>query len=178
MIFTWLLQVTGNRYMTYFNTISHEELQAMVSRYPWWSSARMELLRRRFADSNVGSTSEITLTSGEDALIARLHPTATIPLQHVDIARLTQLTPDDLIERFLKRDDYRIVAESGNAEDLSQVEIDTEDDLVSEELAEIYLNQGLYDDAIDTYRKLSLLNSEKSIYFAELIARIEDKKNR
>ena len=164
--------------MTYFNTISREELQAMVSRYPWWSGARMELLRRRLADSNVGSTSEITLTSGEDALIARLHPTATIPLQHVDIARLTQLTPDDLIERFLKRDDYRIVAEEGNAEDLSHVEIDTEDDLVSEELAEIYLNQGLYDDAIDTYRKLSLLNSEKSIYFAELIARIEDKKNR
>jgi DNA-binding SARP family transcriptional activator len=120
----------------------------------------------------------MTLTSEEDALIARLHPTATIHLQHVDIARLTQLTPDDLIERFLKRDDYRIVAEEGNAEDLSQVEIDTEDDLVSEELAEIYLNQGLYDDAIDTYRKLSLLNSEKSIYFAELIARIEDKKNR
>jgi uncharacterized protein (DUF2164 family) len=78
----------------------------------------------------------------------------------------------------LKRDDYRIVAEEGSADDLSRVEFDDDEDMVSEELAEIYLNQGLYDDAINTYRKLSLLNSEKSIYFAELIAQIEEKKKK
>ena len=58
----------------------------------------------------------------------------------------------------------------------SEVKIDDDDDFVSEELAEIYLNQGLYSQAIDTYRKLSLLNSEKSIYFAGLIAKIEEKR--
>ena len=45
---------------------------------------------------------------------------------------------------------------------------------MSEEIAEIYKNQGLYAEAIATYRKLSLLNSEKSIYFARLIREIED----
>ena len=94
----------------------------------------------------------------------------------IDIERLTHLSTEDLIERFLKRDDYRIVAEEGAAEDLAQREIDDDGDMVSEELAEIYLNQGLYDAAIDTYRKLSLLNSEKSIYFAGLIAKIEEKR--
>ena len=50
--------------------------------------------------------------------------------------------------------------------------------MVSEDLAEIYANQGLYDEAIDTYRKLSLLNSEKSIYFAGLIAKLKEKNDR
>jgi tetratricopeptide (TPR) repeat protein len=68
------------------------------------------------------------------------------------------------------------VAEEGDADDISEVEFGDDDDMVSEELAEIYLNQGLYDEAIDTYRKLSLLNSEKSIYFAGLIAKIEEKR--
>ena len=87
-------------------------------------------------------------------------------------------TTDDLIERFLKRDDYRIIAEDGVADDLSKHNIEDEEDMVSEELAEIYAKQGLYDDAIDTYRKLSLLNSEKSIYFAELIANLEEQRKK
>ena len=50
-----------------------------------------------------------------------------------------------------------------------------DDDLVTEDLAEIYLAQGLYDEAIAIYRKLSLLNPEKSVYFASLIDKIANK---
>ena len=53
-------------------------------------------------------------------------------------------------------------------------DFDDEDDLVTEELAEIYRQQGLNDEACAIYRKLSLRNPEKSVYFAELIGKLEN----
>ena len=135
-----------------------------VEQYPWWSEARLHLACNEGADSDT-----------RNRLVARLHHLATIAPQDIDIAQLTHLTDDDLIDRFLRRTNYRIVADEGEAEDIATPQIDDSEELVSEDLAEIYLNQGLYEEAIAIYRKLSLLNSEKSIYFAELIAKIEDK---
>jgi uncharacterized protein (DUF2164 family) len=67
------------------------------------------------------------------------------------------------------------VAEEGEVtqEIVVEAALDDEDDMVSEELAEIYLAQGLKDMAKETYRKLSLLNPEKSIYFAGIIQKID-----
>jgi hypothetical protein len=150
------------------NHINIEEIKSVVDRYPWWSAARLTLARNQSNEERDAAT----------RLIATLHPSALAPLRTIDTAQLTHLSTDDLIDRFLKRSDYRIVAEEGTAEDLSEVEIEDDDDMISEDLAEIYKKQGLYCEAIAIYRKLSLLNSEKSIYFAELIAEIEDKMNR
>ena len=147
----------------------HTKLGDIIAKYPWWSGGRLALARQR---------GEGKVMEPESQLIAMLHPTALIPLRNVDAARFTYLSPDDLIDRFLKRDEYRIVAEEGAADDLAATDFDPDEEMVSEELAEIYANQGLYDEAIATYRKLSLLNSEKSVYFAGLIAKVEDKKNR
>ena len=156
MTFIWQPLATGN-----INT-----MQSLVNKYPWWSAARIAMAR---ADKEVMSSDP------ETRLVAMLHPTALIERHSIDLERLTKLSTEDLIDRFLKLDEYRIVASEGAAEDLSAVEISEEDELVSEEIAEIYEKQGLYSEAIDTYRKLSLLNSEKSIYFAERISKIEDK---
>ena len=94
---------------------------------------------------------------------------------NVDVEKLAEVSEGEIISRFLRKDDYRIVAEEGEVESevTTEADIDDEDDIVSEELAEIYLAQGLRNEAIEIYRKLSLLNSEKSIYFAEKIENIQ-----
>ncbi|MBE6218543.1 MAG: hypothetical protein E7126_00650 [Rikenellaceae bacterium] len=142
-------------------------LEELVERYPWFTAARLRLLRER----------GIETIDAFSRLLAELHPTATIKRQEIDVETMCRLSTGDIIDRFLKRNDYRITAEDGDADDISKVEIEDVDDLVSEELAELYANQHLYAEAIDTYRKLSLLNSEKSIYFAGLIAQLERKQN-
>ena len=137
-------------------------LASLKERYPWWNTPRLMVVRAN------GDAEEAT-----DRLVAMLHPQATIAFESIDPAIITRLSEEDIIDRFLQRGDYRIVAEDGDADDISKLENEEDEDMVSEELAEIYQKQGLYDEAIVTYRKLSLLNSEKSIYFAELIAKIE-----
>ena len=98
-----------------------------------------------------------------------------IEQQTIDIERLVTLTSADIMDRFLSRDSYKIVAQDRgeDIEVVTEAELSEEDDLVSEELAEIYLKQGLNELAKETYRKLSLLNPEKSVYFAERFEKIE-----
>ncbi len=89
---------------------------------------------------------------------------------------VAEVSADELIDRFLNEKDLRIVAQEGEpeCEVRTRPELDAADEVVSEQLASIYLAQGLTEQAAEIYRKLSLLNPEKSIYFAELIRRIEN----
>ena len=98
-----------------------------------------------------------------------------LDMQSIDIERLTRVTSEDIIDRFLRVEPRRIVAEEGEVESdiVTEADIAEEEDFVSEELAEVYLKQGLNDMARETYRKLSLLNPEKSVYFAEIISKID-----
>ena len=107
--------------------------------------------------------------------LASLCERPVLEKKSIDIERLTYVSSDDIIDRFLHVDNLRIVVAEDAAEVdvVTSAEIDDEDCLVSEELAEVYLKQGLKELAKETYRKLSLLNPEKSVYFAEIIAKID-----
>ena len=142
-----------------------KHVEQIVERYPWYSAGHIALARAK----------GIVDVEPATRLVAMLHPLAAVPESEVDVAKLTHKTSDDLIDIFLHRGGKRIVAEDGDAEDMATADFSDDDDIVSEELAEIYLNQGLYDEAIATYRKLSLVNSKKSVYFAELIEEISKK---
>ena len=126
----------------------------------------------RWSEEGAKSTSSNAL-SGDTAQELCVQPSLSV--QNIDILRLTQITSDDIIDKFLRSESRRIVAEEGEVtqEIVTEAEFDDDEDMVSEELAEIYLAQGLKDMAKETYRKLSLLNPEKSIYFAEIISKIE-----
>jgi len=144
--------------------VPEAELDELLGRYEWFALARLVRLRQR---------------GGGLGFAVQDRAAGTAP--EVDRERLTALCADDLIDDFLRAGDYRIVAEEGEADDevKTVADFDDEDDLVTEELAEIYRQQGLNDEACAIYRKLSLRNPEKSVYFAELIDEIASEgKNR
>lgn len=143
--------------------LSDECLQAFAGRWEWFSLPRRILAARRGAeDSRLAIVSSCRLPSVPEQIA-------------LDAKLLTELSPEELIERFLQEENLRIVAGGGEPETevRTVAELDEDEDMESEALAEIYLAQGLCDRALATYRKLSLLNPEKSVYFAEIIRKIE-----
>lgn len=81
----------------------------------------------------------------------------------------------EVIDRFLAEEHKRMVPREGIPEgDISADSVEEDDDMISEELAEIYRTQGLTERAKAIYAKLSLLYPEKSVYFAEIIDRINE----
>lgn len=108
------------------------------------------------------------------SLLVTARGAGLLQLEGIDVERLAAVSDAELISRFLKVDDYRIVAEEGevDTEVKTEADFDEDDDLVSEELAEIYAKQGLNSEAIEIYRKLSLLNPKKSAYFAAQIEKL------
>lgn len=83
----------------------------------------------------------------------------------------------ELIESFIRRDPQinPPQAEQIDNENKARRSAEDQNDLVSETLAGIYIEQMLYDKAIDTYEKLSLKFPEKRRYFADLIQSIQKK---
>ncbi len=80
----------------------------------------------------------------------------------------------EIIDRFLEQTDLRIVASEGDIESVEcEAQEESNSEFVSEQLARIYEDQELYTQAIEIYRALSLQKSEKSVYFAHQIARLE-----
>jgi tetratricopeptide (TPR) repeat protein len=57
--------------------------------------------------------------------------------------------------------------------DYSINSVEEKDDFITETLAKLYVEQGNYEKAIETYKKLSLKYSEKNTYFASQIEKIK-----
>ena len=84
-----------------------------------------------------------------------------------------------IIEKFIKEDPQikPPTAEKINLENKARKTAEDNSGFVSETLAKIYTEQGLYYKAVDTYKKLSLKYPEKSLYFAKLIEELNQKLN-
>ena len=109
-------------------TPSAAEAGDLAVRFPWFLPGR--ILRE-------------TLTGESDPRVALTAPwraESSLRRAAVDVSALTQLSSEEIIDRFLQEEDLRIVAGEGEPEEevVLQPELDDDDEVVTEELAEIY----------------------------------------
>lgn len=140
-----------------------DELRKIVERYPWFSLAELLLARR---------------TGRSDAALELIYGArlaAGIPLKQD--ACVQQHDPTlSAIEQFLNTGEHRIVPDETTPDDDLSARVPEQDDdeePITEELAEIYRMQGLYNQALEAYKRLCLLYPKKSVYFAEIIAKLD-----
>lgn len=87
------------------------------------------------------------------------------------------ITSKDIIEKFIQEEPSikrkQPKAEAESIEDLSKKSYSWNKDLASEYLAEIYLHQGNKQRAKEIYEVLMLKFPDKSLYFADLISKLD-----
>lgn len=123
--------------------------------------------------SDISATSELTDTY--DIPMAGNFYTLT----ETETTEEKQKEPSNLIDNFIKKEPRieRNIEISDAQEDVSQSSLQENNSFMSETLASIYLKQKLFNKAILVYRKLELINPQKSVYFANRIKEIEKLKN-
>ena len=89
----------------------------------------------------------------------------------------------DLIDRFIKDNPAFNIRQFEHTEIGEKIDKQTDssgekDEFITETLARIYVNQGLYKKAIKAFEKLSLKYPEKSVYFARQIEEVTNLLNK
>ena len=180
-------------------TLNLEELNGVVSIYPWFGAARKELCLR-MSELGEGAWSdekyaEAALYLGSRRIIAELarkgketdcsdrnvkgiiesnfeKPATAKP--RIILAGGDYFSPHEYDDVRQSEDNiFSSFAKQAKNEGLGDIEPEEVTDFCTETLAEIYLDQQYYDQAREIYSKLSLRYPEKSVYFASLIEKID-----
>lgn len=164
--------MTSTKNITH-SALSAEQLRELSERYPWWGAAKAAL--HSGGEKIEGSVLYALRLREREAPVAPL-------LKEVSAEELHRSPMLGIIDDFLREGEHRIVIDDNTTDELiggaHEADEELEEEFVSEELAEIYAKQHLFDLAIEIYQKLSLQNSQKSIYFAEIIDRLKQERSK
>ena len=178
-------------------TLNLGELSGVVSLYPWYAGARMELCRRmatlgeeawdssKYADHALYIPSRrLVFAQMEKSRKAQAAALEQATAQKPKPARQIFVIGGDYFSQedydSVRKEDDNIFASFAGKASKAPVQSEYHDDFTdfcTESLAKVYAEQGYPDKAIEIYSKLSLRYPEKSIYFASLIEEIERKQN-
>ena len=181
-----------------------DELVGVVNLYPWFGGARVELCERmsrmggdawglaQYADAAmyVGAREKLAglvrssrQDSWDDAdmeQILRSYIVEPEPVEAVEQRRVHVVGGDFFsqadYDKVRRSEDYVFSRYAAKAKEEKTYEAVKEEefDLYTETLAQIYAEQGYYEQAKRIYSKLILAYPEKSAYFAALIQKIEE----
>ena len=166
--------------------LSLGQLSGLVSSYPWFAAARVELARRLVREGGWSreELSRMLLHIGDPvALRPFVLPllSAPAPLPVAPVPEKPRRVPGgDFFTREeyerVKRDDDDLFPPTLVTSDRREPEETVEAlqlDFVTETLAQIYASQGYFSQAKEIYEKLILAYPEKSAYFAALIEKLK-----
>lgn len=161
-------------------------MRELAGRYPWFDGAVIAaaggerdalpvhiLLLKDFRPSFMLHRARATTESGADEpTVAECIAEPADALAVTDASACeTKPAMMDIIDDFIVKGEHKVKATDDTPEFLPGNAADDlpDDDFITEELAEVYLDQGLFDQAKSIYERLSLLYPKKSVYFAEII---------
>lgn len=170
------------------NTLDLRELAGVVNIYPWFALARLSLCRRLSSQGQLGQNllAEASLYLSEPALLGSLLRDEQADYSDKNI----QSALDSIVEQpqsrprvvvaggdYFTQEEYEKQSKSGfedfSVSSHSSYTAAQASDFCTETLAQIYQEQGYFEQAKDIYSKLSLAYPEKSAYFADLIRKID-----
>ena len=172
------------------------ELKLLTTKYPWFQLGWMQYLKNLKEIESPDYQEELkkvaVLVNDRKLLYNFLNIEIQRKSQKTELEKSVQDSNQDekgsgnpLIDKFLSSKPDKIIRNNnnqGSSENENRVDIaeksDAEnDDIITETLAAIYMQQKNYEKAINAYEKLSLKYPEKSIYFASQIKEIGKLKN-
>jgi hypothetical protein len=176
------------------------ELKLLTEKYPWFQLGWMLYLKNlkeiESADYQLVLKKVAVLVSDRKLLYNYLNSENQKKADKADDESIFQVFGEtdsltengegnSLIDKFLQTNpgSIRRVAEEGNSAEnenrlnVAEKSVTENDELITDTLAGIYLQQKNYDKALKAYKKLSLKYPEKSIYFAARIEEIEKLRN-
>ena len=181
------------------NLLSEEttqELKKLTSEYPWFQLGRMLYLKNlKETESQeyqeelkkvaVQVTDRKLLYNFLNAEIQKRSQKTELEQSIQDLNEDEKENGNPLINKFLSSKPGKIIGKTEGEEvmnnagrvDIAEKSDAENDDIITETLAAIYVQQKSYEKALAAYKKLSLKYPEKSIYFATQIEEIEKLKN-